>query len=273
MLGSSNANYNTAYQNALSAGQGVLNPMIQQQSNALLNSNFERGMSGTSGGALQTQALQNSFNTAELQNQGQAVGQANTAFMNTNLAGNQIFNSGAGQLGNFNYAGANFGNQGMQAGMGYNMFSPQLAGAYNQNALGATQGFGNINTMGLQNANFGLAVGANQGNQMNRAAMTQGSIANTWNGGMMGAGSTIAGAFGNMLTGGNTGMMSGIGGAISNYLNGGNYGVPNAVIPGVTQNGGMGGGIGNIVGDVNGSNTGFMPSSGYTDPTAYYPMG
>jgi hypothetical protein len=223
-LGQANANFSGAYNTALTAGQQALNPQIQQQSNALLNSNFERGMSGTSGGALQTQALQNSFNTAELQNQSNAFNQANSIYNSTINAGTSMFNTGAGQLGNFNNAGAGFGQQGQTAAMNYNMYSPQLAGAYNTNAINAVNGFNGINQGATAVAGAGLAGTTNMGNQMNKAAGTQGQIANTWNGGAAGAGSTIAGAFGNMLTGGNTGMLSGVGGAVGNYLNGSNSG-------------------------------------------------
>lgn len=50
-----------------------------------------------------------------------------------------------------------------------------------------------------------------------------------------------------------SGMTNGLANAGMSYFqnnNNGGYGVPNAVVPGITQNGGTGGGIGNIVGEV-----------------------
>jgi hypothetical protein len=221
MLGTANANMQGAYNTALTSGQQALNPQIQQQSNALLNSNFERGMSGTSGGALQTQALQNSFNTAELQNQSNALNTGQNIFNSTVNAGNSMFNSGAGQMGNFNNAGANYGNQGMQGAMNYNAFSPQLAGMYNNNANSATTGMGNINSMMLNNANMGLQSTANMGTQMNRGAMTQTSGANTYNGGLASYAGGVLGAPGatNNLMNGASSLFSGMSGLSNMFGN------------------------------------------------------
>jgi hypothetical protein len=191
MLGSANATAAGAYNTALQAGQQALNPMIQQQSNALLNSNFAKGMSGSSGGALQTQALQNSFNQAELQNQTNAFNTGNSLFNSTINAGMGMFNSGAGQMGNFNNAGAAFGQQGMTGAMNYSAFSPQLAGMYNNNAGSAVQGMGGINNMMLGNFNAGLGAAGNQGNQMNSGARTQMLGANSYNGGAAGYGASV----------------------------------------------------------------------------------
>jgi hypothetical protein len=209
-MGSANANYNTAYQNALTAGQGVLNPMIQQQSNALLNSNFERGMSGTSGGALQTQALQNSFNTAELQNQQQAVGQANTAYMNTNNVGLGQYNAGAGQMGNFNAQSANLGLQGYTNQTGLAAFSPQLAGLYNQNAASGVTGFNGITSGVLAQNQAGQAGVTNQGNQMNAAAKTMGGIGQGYQGSSQSYLSSLLGS---------PGAVSNLGAGASSLLN------------------------------------------------------
>jgi hypothetical protein len=230
MLNSANANQSSAYQTALQSGQAALNPQIQQQSNALLNSNFERGMAGTSGGALQTQALQNSFNTAELQNQNQAVGQGLNAFNSTINAGQGMFNSGAGQLGNFNNQGLSFGQAGMTGAMNYNMFSPQLAGAYQNNANSAVTGFGGINNAMLGNFQAGLGAITNQGTQMNRGAQTQVAAGqaygnnNMWS--SVGNGLSSPGAVNNLL-GGASSLFSGLTGAmpsLSSYFNGGSGG-------------------------------------------------
>jgi hypothetical protein len=219
LLGSAGANYGQAYQTSLNSQLAALNPAIQQQSNALLNSNFERGMSGTSGGALNVQALQNSFNQANLQAQGNAVSQANALMGTTYNAANtaagignsglgtaaNVFNVGAGQLGSANSLGANLGQQGLAGQQSIAAFAPQLAGMYNNNAAGATAGFGNINNSAIAGANLGLQTGVNQGNQLNRAAMTQGGIANQYNGGTTGALGTMANQFGSLLSGGDNG--------------------------------------------------------------------
>ena len=217
LLNSAGASYGNAYNTSLQSQLAALNPAIQQQSNALLNSNFERGQAGTSGGALNAQALQNSFNQADLQAQGNAVSQANallgTTYNAANTAsgigtsglaaGGNLFNTGAGNLANANSLGANLGLQGLTGQENIASFAPQLAGMYNSNATSATAGFGNLNNSTIANANLGLAVGTNQGNQLNRAAATQGQIANTWNGGNTGAGSTLANSFGSLLSGSN----------------------------------------------------------------------
>ena len=222
MLGSANATAAGAYNTALQAGQKALDPMIQQQSNALLNSNFAKGMSGSSGGALQTQALQNSFNQAELQNQTNAFNTGNSLFNSTINAGMGMFNSGAGQMGNFDNAGAAFGQQGMNGAMSYNMFSPQLASMYNNNAGSAVQGMGGINNMMLGNFNAGLGAAGNQGNQMNSGARTQMLGGNSYNGGMAGYGASV-------LSNPNFGT------GMSNLVNG-----ASSLFNGMTGNGGQG---------------------------------
>jgi hypothetical protein len=223
MLGSANANQTSAYNTALNSGLAALNPQIQQQSNALLNSNFERGMSGTSGGALQTQALQNSFNTADLQVQNNATTQGLNAFNSTINAGTSMFNSGAGQMGNFNNQGVGFGAQGMTGAMNYNSYSPTLAGQYQTNANNAVTGYGGINNQMLGNFQAGMAGVANQGNQMNAAARTQSGAANTYNGGLAGYASGVLGSPGasNNLLSGASSLFSGLtgllGGGTTNF--------------------------------------------------------
>jgi hypothetical protein len=224
MLGSANANQASAYQTALQAGQQALNPQIQQQSNALLNSNFSKGMSGTSGGALQTQALQNSFNTAELQNQSNAVGQGLNAFNSTINAGTGMFNSGAGMLGNFNTQGVNFGQAGMSGAMNYNAFSPQLAGMYQTNANSGVTGSAGINNMMLGNFQAGLGSITNQGNQMNAGARNQVIAGMGYNGGLAGYANGVLTNPGSMsnLTSGAGSLLNGLtGGAFSNFFSGG----------------------------------------------------
>lgn len=206
-LGSANANYAGAYNTSLNSALAALNPQIQQQSNALLNSNFERGMSGTSGGALQTQALQNSFNTANLQAQNQAVGQGLNAFNSTISAGTGMFNSGAGQLGNFNNQGVNFGAQGMQGAMGYNSFSPQLAGMYQTNANAAGSGASTINNMMLGNFQAGMGATGQMGTLENNASNAQTNAGRGFN------------AMGNGMYG-NIGSALGTPGAVSGLLSG-----------------------------------------------------
>jgi len=216
LFNSAGTNYNSAYNTSLQSGLSALNPAIQQQSNALLNSNFERGMAGTSGGALQTQALQNSFNTADLQVQQNAVNQGLAAMNTTGNLGLGAFNSGAGQLGNFNNQSASFGQQGFNAGMGYSAFSPQLAGLYQNNANSAVSGASGINTMGIQNAAAGLAAQTNVGNQMNAGAKTQVAGANTYNGGLSSYLASMLGGTSSNLLG--TSSVGGAAGGISSLL-------------------------------------------------------
>lgn len=233
MLNSANGNQAMAYQTALNAGQQALNPQIQQQSNALLNSNFAKGMSGTSGGALQTQALQNSFNTAELQNQNQAVGQGLNAFNSTMSAGQGMFNSGASQMGNFNNQGVSFGQQGMSGAMNYNMFSPQLAGMYQNNANSAASGSSTINNMMLGNYQAGQGAVTNAGNQMNAAARNEIGAAgaygnnNMWS--QLGAGLSAPGAVSGLLGGASSlfgGLTSSLGNLFSGFGSTPNYNTP-----------------------------------------------
>jgi hypothetical protein len=213
-LNSAGANQQSAYQTALTSGQAALNPQIQQQSNALLNSNFARGMSGSSGGALQTQALQNSFNTAELQNQNQATTQGLNAYNSTINAGTGMFNSGASQAGNFNNQGVSFGSQGLTGAQSYSAFSPQLAGMYQGNANSAATGFSTINNAALGNFSAGLGAITNQGNQMNKGAATQVGSANSYNGGLAGYAGGVLGSPGSMsnLMGGAASLFNGLSG-------------------------------------------------------------
>lgn len=207
LFNSAGTNYNSAYSTALNSGLAALNPAIQQQSNALLNSNFERGQAGTSGGALQTQALQNSFNTADLQVQNNAVNQGLAAMNTTGNLGLGAYSQGSNQLGAFNNQSASLGAQGLQAGENYSAFSPQLAGLYGQNANQSVAGASGINSMGLQNAQLGLQSQTNVGNQMNNAARTQVLGANTYNGGTSGYLASILGGLSGQNGGGAAGSV------------------------------------------------------------------
>jgi hypothetical protein len=246
-LNSAGANQQNAYNTSLNSALAALNPQIQQQSNALLNSEFQRGMAGSSGGALQTQALQNSFNTANLQAQNQAVGQGLNAYNSTINAGMGMFNSGAGQLGNFNNQGVNFGQAGMQGAMNYNMFSPQMAGMYQQNAnMGVTGGSG-INNMMLGNFQAGQGAAGLQGKlaiggagayaDLNRQFQQSGN-------GFMGQMGSMVGTpgFGSSLFNGAANLFKGMTG----LFNGGGGNPDGFSIPSFDPNSGFSGGSGNF---------------------------
>jgi hypothetical protein len=238
MFNSAGTNYNSAYNTSLNAGLAALNPAIQQQSDALLNSNFERGQAGTSGGALNTQALQNSFNTADLQVQQNAVNQGLAAMNTTGNLGLSSYNAGAQQLGSFNNQQNSFGAAGMNAGMSYGMYSPQLTGAYLQNANGAVSGGSGINTMALQTGASGLAAQTNVGDQMNAGAKTQGSIAtaNNYNpGGMSYLGSILGGASG--MGSSISSLGSSLAGGLASLLGFGGNGNPNSANMGINSSG------------------------------------
>ena len=241
MFNSAGTNYNSAYNTSLNSGLAALNPAIQQQSNALLNSNFERGQAGTSGGALNTQALQNSFNTADLQVQQNAVNQGLAAMNTTGNLGLSSYNAGAQQLGSFNNQQNSFGAAGMNAGMSYGMYSPQLTGAYLQNANGAVSGGSGINTMALQNGASGLAAQTNVGNQMNTGAKTQGAIGTSSNynpGGMSYLGSLMGTASGAGVSIGSIGssLASGLGSLFGGGGSGYNYNAANMSGPSMGMN-------------------------------------
>lgn len=226
---SAGANFGTAYNTALQSQLAALNPAIQQQSNALLNSQFERGQAGTSGGALQTQALQNSFNQANLSAQNNALGQANAIMGTTgNLAntfagiGNSTFGTGAGALGSFNNQGAQFGQAGVNTQQQLAAFAPQLAGMYGANANGAVSGFGGINNALLGQGTLGLNVGANQGNQMNKAAGVQAMIGLNPNntGGQNSTYAQLANSFSSLFNGGAAGGANPYGGLLQSIFGG-----------------------------------------------------
>lgn len=234
LLGSAGANYNSAYQTSLNSQLAALNPQIQQQSNALLNSNFERGQSGTSGGALNVQALQNSFNTADLQAQSNAVAQANSLMGTTYNAANTASGIGTAQqysgtnmvnsgLSNFNNAtgltntlsnsiygqntglaqtNASLGQQGLSTQENLAAFSPQLASLYQNNANSAISGASGINNMGLATANLGAQLGNDQSTQQNAAArnLTALTTANNYN---ANSGNAYSGLLSSIFGGGN----------------------------------------------------------------------
>ena len=220
-LNSANANYNSAYNTSLNAGLAALNPAIQQQSNALLNSNFERGQAGTSGGALNTQALQNSFNTADEQVQQNAVTQGLAAMNTTGSLGLGEYNAGTSATGNFNTQAGNFGQQALTGNQSYSSYAPTLAGQYINNANATGQGATTVNNMGILTGQAAQGAVTNQGTQMNNAAKTQGAIANTYNGGLSSyLSSMLGGVSGNLLSGTASGATGGISSLIQSLFGG-----------------------------------------------------
>lgn len=181
LVNGANGNYNSAYNTSLNAATQALQPSFQQQTNALQNQQFSTGMSGTSGGALQTQAVMNAQNQALLQAQQNAVGQANTAYGTALNSGTSLMNSGLSNMGNFNTQGSAMATNGLNAQQGLAAFSPQLAGMYsNVGQQGVTAASG-LNQIGTSDAGLGLTAMQTGGNNMNNAARTQGAISQSSN--------------------------------------------------------------------------------------------
>jgi hypothetical protein len=221
LVGGANGTYNSAYNTSLSAAQQALQQPFQQQTNALRNQQFETGMSGTSGGALQTQALATGQGQAELQAQQNAVSQANTAQSNALGYGTNLMNSGLGQFGNFNQQGAGFAGQGMNAQMGLGSYSPQLSALYANLANTGVSGLGGVQGMDTSLAQLGLQGMQIGGNNMNNAARTQDAIAQSPNytNQNAGYGTALNSLFGNAAGGG--GLFGGLGSAFSGLFGGG----------------------------------------------------
>jgi hypothetical protein len=224
LVGGANGTYNSAYNNSLSAAQQALQQPFQQQTNALRNQQFETGMSGTSGGALQTQALATGQGQAELQAQQNAVSQANSAQSIALGYGSNLMNSGLGQFGNFNQQGAGFAGQGLNAQMGLGSYSPQLSSLYANLANTGVSGLGGVQGLDTQLAQLGLQGMQIGGNNMNNAARTQGAIAQNPNYTNQNAGYATAlnSLFGSAAGGG--GLLGGLGSGLSSLFGGGSSG-------------------------------------------------
>lgn len=190
-----NANYQSAYNNALQSQMSFLN---NQQGRAMQQSSdaqFGRGQMGTTGGGLQTQAMAQGFGLADAQAQqyaasqglaaqGQALSSGNAMMSNAfgnynnsaNIQGNlynNIFNQN-GSMNNtmYNRAVQNVGTQTNMATL------PQsIAGTDLNLATQAMQGASGLNTMGLQNAQAALGGSSAQANAAVRAGTVMGGIA------------------------------------------------------------------------------------------------
>jgi hypothetical protein len=132
LIGNAGTNFNNIYNSSLANLQQQLQIPQQQQLNATNNAEFERGQMGTTGGALQTQAMATGFGQADLAAQQQAFNQAITS--------QQTALSGAGTLGNLATG---------QQTSGMNMFGAGTTGMGN---------FGSLTANNLQNI-----YGQNQG--------------------------------------------------------------------------------------------------------------
>ena len=99
-INGANGNYNSAYNNALQAQMGFLNNQqgraMQQNSDA----QFGRGQLGTSGGALQTQAMAQGFGLADAQAQQYAASQGLAAQGQALTQGNSMLNNAFGNYNN-----------------------------------------------------------------------------------------------------------------------------------------------------------------------------
>jgi hypothetical protein len=212
LINSAGGNFNSAYNTSLNSQLQALNPAIQQQSNALLNSQFERGQAGTSGGALQTQALQNSFNQATLQAQNNALGQANSIMGTTYNAANT--SAGIGQ--NAGAYGINATNNNLNNMFRYATAPATIASPYLANANQSTAGYGATNNDVNANANMSLNLMKLQADAAGNAARTAGGIATAPN--FQTSGASTWGNLGNSLFG-NSNSSGNYGGTLGNIFN------------------------------------------------------
>src|SRR6185437_661140 len=121
LLGTAGSDFDSVYQNQLANLQQQLKLPQQLQMNALQSGEFARGQLGTSGGALQTQAMSQGFGQADLAAAQQAYQQAlmsqnsatqnagilGTLASNQQLTGANLLGGGISGLGNLSF-GANF---------------------------------------------------------------------------------------------------------------------------------------------------------------------
>jgi hypothetical protein len=221
LVGGANGSYNSAYNNSLSAAQQALQQPLQQQYNALRNQQFETGMSGTSGGGLQTQAFATGMGQAELQAQQNAVSQANSAQGIALGYGSNLMNSGLNQFSNFNTQGAGFAGQGLNTQMGLGSYSPQLSSLYANLANTGVSGLGGVQGMDTQLAQLGLQGMQIGGNNMNNAARTQGGIAqnNNYTNPFAGYATGVNSLFGNS-GGPGGGILGNLGSSLSSLFSG-----------------------------------------------------
>lgn len=205
MIGNANQSYGTAYNTALQNIQAAMQRPEQQQMAALQNQEFERGQLGTSGGALQTEAMAQGFgnanlnaqiqaNTQGLQAQQQAMqgaglfsgigaqqmGLGNSLlanalgqFNNTSGIGSNIANSIFGQNQAIQQTGYNQAMQNVGMQQGGAMFPTQLAGAQLGLATQAGTGANTLNQMGLNNFGAGLNFTNAQNTAMQGSARNQ----------------------------------------------------------------------------------------------------
>ena len=178
LLNSANSTYNSAYQNALNPAMQQLNYQQGLQTNANNNLQFEQGRLGTSGGALQTQAMAQGFGLADLQAQQNAVSQANSAMQTNYLGANIAGNIGSSALGQ----GANILGQGLSLGSNIgnsianqNAQIDQLKNSNLMTQLGLANGAGSqlqgINNMGLSNADMALKAYTDTSGNQNAALL------------------------------------------------------------------------------------------------------
>lgn len=246
-LGNLNTDFNSVYNNSLSALNDALKDPTAQAESQMADAQFGRGQLGTSGGALQTQAFAKGLGQAYLGNQQTAFNEAtntrNSDVSNAGAlsgAGNNILNTGnsllANAYGQFNntsqlnnttansmfgqsqaisqlgnqYAQENFNNATTMAKL-----PGQLADQYATNANLGIQGATGINNIGLNNTKLALDVGTQQGNQYNGA---MGNAAKVVASGQPTNGLTSIG--GALSTIGNSNLLGGIGSAFKSAVGG-----------------------------------------------------
>lgn len=274
------ANYNQALQANLAALQQPQQQAMQQMNDAL----FGRGQLGTTGGALQTQAMAKGFGLADLQAaisaQNQALNVMNTSGgLANNFAGigNNLFGTGA------NVTGAGVGmmnnSTGLQGSLANQIYGQNLGLQNNQfnQGMGLFGGGINagtaLNNMNLGNSNLDLSLmGLNQKGLLGSAQL-QGMISENgnYNAGRSGWGQLAGNLAGNGFNFGSLGNLAGSlfgnnGGANpyaaydpSNFGNV-NYDISgsNPYVPGTSIYGG-----GNL-----GGGTDYFGGNGYTDYTS-----
>lgn len=171
--------FNSVYNTQLQSLMKQLQLPQQLQMNANQQGQFSRGQLGTTGGALQTQALATGFGQADLAAQQQAFQQAlaaqgqatssagvlGTLASNQQLTGGNLIGTGSNALTAMGGLVGNLATTGLQNSIYAAAAPATLAGAFNSNVVNpALQGTTAINQMGLNSALLGLNTGNVAGN-------------------------------------------------------------------------------------------------------------
>jgi hypothetical protein len=250
IIANQGTNFDQTYQTALKTQMDALKNPQQQQMSQLQDQEFGRGMLGTSGGALQTQAMATGFGQADIQAQSTAMNQALQQYglgtqaasaygnlgSNTLSIGGGLMNNALSTYGNlaslggnltnsiYNMASSNFGTNANAS-----MLPGQLAGQYSNLAGSSTNQASTLNSMGLAQYNAGLTGQNDVNNAMQRSAATQGAISlnGNYSPGNSGYGNMVGQLLGQGTGGLNSpggGLLGQAGHLVSNLFGGGGNG-------------------------------------------------